>query len=67
MKKAFSWLFALAVIVLLSVLIITASPKEKTDQEKLYEIYENIGPEGILDFLRDQWSDHEILEFLLNK
>ena len=42
-------------------------PKEPSDYEKLNEIYENIGPQGILDYLLDRWSDQEIIEYILGQ
>jgi len=55
---------AVAIIIALSVLL---SPKEPTDYEKLNEICDNIGPQGILDYLLDRWSDQEIIEYILDR
>ncbi len=63
--KDFLQIAAFAVVLVLIVaLFAVLSPKEKTDRELLYQVQENIGITGILDFVNDYWTDDEIIEYL---
>ena len=66
-NKVIPWLAVIIVVALILVFSVVSAPKEPTNSEMLHQVQEEIGVQGILDYLMDQWSDQEIIEYILDR
>lgn len=55
---------AVVVVAVIGVCVYSMIPKEPTNEEKFFELYDEVGPDGILDYLQEHIDRDEIMFIL---